>query len=67
MLIPVIYGNTGCGAFKGGGGGIKFLQKNQYTQRKLLKFEFWINGELTSHSAYVATDTESNGAKIDGF
>ena len=21
----------------------------------------------TSHSAYVATDTESNGAKIDGF
>ena len=24
----------------------------------------WIN---TSHSAYVATETESNGAKIDGF
>ena len=22
---------------------------------------------VTSHSAYVATDTESNGAKIDGF
>ena len=21
----------------------------------------------TSHSAYVATETESNGAKIDGF
>ena len=21
----------------------------------------------TSHSAYIATDTESNGAKIDGF
>ena len=25
---------------------------------------FWLD---TSHSAYVATDTESNGAKIDGF
>ena len=23
--------------------------------------------KFTSHSAYVATDTESNGAKIDGF
>ena len=23
--------------------------------------------ECTSHSAYVATDTKSNGAKIDGF
>ena len=22
---------------------------------------------VTSHSAYVVTDTESNGAKIDGF
>jgi hypothetical protein len=40
------YGNKGCGVFKqGGGGGSKlerFLQKNQYTQRK-----FWINGELS--------------------
>jgi hypothetical protein len=25
----------------------RFLQKNQYTQRKLLNFEFWINGELS--------------------
>jgi hypothetical protein len=24
-----------------------FLPKNQYTQRKLLNFEFWINGELS--------------------
>ena len=24
-----------------------FLQKNQHTQRKLLNFEFWINGELS--------------------
>ena len=34
------YGNTGYGVFK-------FLPKNQQTQRKLLNFEFWINGELS--------------------
>ena len=31
-------------------GGKKFennLPKNQHTQRKLLNFEFWINGELS--------------------
>ena len=25
----------------------RFLHKNQHTQRKLLNFEFWINGELS--------------------
>ena len=25
----------------------RFLTKNQHTQRKLLNFEFWINGELS--------------------
>ena len=25
----------------------RFLPKNQHTQRKLLYFEFWINGELS--------------------
>ena len=25
----------------------RFLPKNQHTQRKLLNFEFWINGELS--------------------
>ena len=32
------------------GGGTKlerFLPKNQHTHRKLLNFEFWINGELS--------------------
>ena len=29
-----------------------FLPKNQHTQRKLLNFEFWINGEL-SKSAII--------------
>ena len=25
----------------------RFLPKNQHTKRKLLNFEFWINGELS--------------------
>ena len=25
----------------------RFLHKNQHTQRKLLNFQFWINGELS--------------------
>ena len=25
----------------------RFLPKNQHTQRKLLNFEFWINGEMS--------------------
>jgi hypothetical protein len=36
--------------FSKGGGGTKlerFLHKNQHTQRKILNFEFWINGELS--------------------
>ena len=44
----VYYGNTGCGVFKRGGTKLeRFLHKNQYPQRKLLNFEFWINGELS--------------------
>jgi hypothetical protein len=30
----------------------RFLPKNQHIQRKLLNFEFWINGEL-SNSAKI--------------
>ena len=42
------YGNTDCGVFKRGGAKLeRFLHKNQHTQRKLLNFEFWINGELS--------------------
>ena len=26
----------------------RFLPKNQHTQRKILNFEFWINGELST-------------------
>ena len=37
------YGNTGCGVFK-----VKdFLPMNQHTQRNLLNFENWVNGEVS--------------------
>ena len=42
------YGNTGCGVFKRGIQNKKlerFLPKNQHTQRKVLNFENWTNGE----------------------
>ena len=42
------HGNTGCGVFKWGDTKLeRFLPKNQHTQRKLLNFEFLINGELS--------------------
>ena len=38
----------GLWSFQTGGTKLKrFLHKNQHTQRKLLNFEFWINGELS--------------------
>ena len=43
-----MYGNTGCGVFKRGGIKLeRFLPKNQHTQRKLLNFENWVNGEVS--------------------
>ena len=30
----------------------RILSKNQHTQRKLLNFEFWINGELSKKGNY---------------
>ena len=42
------YGSAGCGVFKRGDTKLeRFLPKNQHTQRKLLNFEFWINGKLS--------------------
>ena len=41
------YGNTGCGVFEQGEKLERFQHKDQHTQRKLLNFEFWINGELS--------------------
>ena len=38
----------GLWSFQAGGTNLeRFLHKNQPTQRKLLNFEFWINGELS--------------------
>jgi hypothetical protein len=40
--------DTGCGALQIGDTKLDiFLPKNQLTRRKLLNFEFWINGELS--------------------
>ena len=33
--------------FSNGGYNIIFLHKNQHTQRKLLNFENWVNGEVS--------------------
>ena len=41
------YGSTGCQVFKRGGAKLeRFLPKNQHTQKKLLNFKNWVNGEL---------------------
>ena len=43
------YGNTICEVFKPGEGTKleRLLPKNQHTQRKLLNFENWVNGEVS--------------------
>ena len=41
----------------------RFLPKNQHTQRKLLHFEFWINGELSKighHFSNKKNEKDSN-------
>ena len=45
----IIYGNTGCGVFKRGIQNLKgFCPRiNISTQRKLLNFENWVNGEVS--------------------
>ena len=51
FLLYVYYGNTGCGVLCFQTGGTKlerFLPKNQHTQRKLLNFENWVNGEVSN-------------------
>ena len=47
-MVYVYYGNTGCGVLKWGGTKLEInLPKNQHTQRKLLNFENWVNGEVS--------------------
>ena len=41
-LLTYRYGSTGCEVFKRGIL-VRFLPKNQLTQKKLLNFEFWID------------------------
>ena len=59
-LLPKLFGNFiqtsdrppiwqyGLWSFQAGGTKLeRFLHKNQHAQRKLLNFQFWINGELS--------------------
>ena len=41
----------------------RFLPKNQHTKRKLMNFEFWINGEL-SKSAKIDFQSQFAMSKI---
>ena len=45
----------GLWSFQAGGTKLeRFLHKNQHTQRKLLNFEFWINGELSKIGHHIS-------------
>ena len=51
--VDPYYGNTGYGFLKRGGTKLeRFCPKNRHTQRKLLNFEIWVNGEV-SESAKI--------------
>ena len=52
--MDVGYGNTGVEFSSGGYEIRKILHKNLYTQRKLLKFEFWIDGELSKRGHHFS-------------
>ena len=41
----------------------RFLPKNQHTQRKLLNFENWVNGEV-SKSAKILLSSQFSMSKI---
>ena len=61
LTVHAYYGSTGCGVFKQGyTKSDRFLHKNQHTQRKLLNFEYWTNGE----SQQLA---KIRGFKVDYF
>ena len=66
----LLYGSTGYGVFKREGTKLKrFLHTNQHTQRKLLNFEFWINGELSKigHHLKLVFFNEKNEKDSDDF
>ena len=48
MEVYTMLWQYGLWSFQAGGTKLeRSLHKNQHTQRKLLNFEFWINGELS--------------------
>ena len=48
MLVPWL-GQYGLWSFRAGGTKLeRFLPKNQHTQGKLLNFENWVNGEVST-------------------
>ena len=60
----------GLWSFKAGGTKLeRFLHENQHTQRKLLNFEFWINGELSKigHHLKLVFFNEKNEKDSDDF
>ena len=44
----------------------RILLKNQYTQMKLLNFEFWINGELSKIGHHFVVKKIKNGLSKNG-
>ena len=60
-MVCIQYGNKGCGVFKRGGTKLeRFLRKNQHTQRKLLNFENWINGEVLKIGHHFSKESDLN-------
>ena len=58
----------GCGVFKREiQNSERFLPKNQHTQRKLLNFEFWINGELSKSDFQSHFSMSQNHPNLSQF
>ena len=46
----------------------RFLHKNQHSQRKLLNFEFWINGELSKVVDFIKNvNNKKCASKLEFF
>ena len=62
VTLCLHYSNTGCGVFKEGYKIKRYLPMNQHTQRKLLNFENWVNGEVPKVGYHFKKSSDS---KID--
>ena len=58
MLCSMHYGNTGCRVFKWEYKIRKIFAKNQHTQRKLLNFENWVNGEVSKSEHHFSKKSD---------